>query len=147
MRPVSHVTCCQRRVSHHAAPSLMDLTEVQMGNQRWSSASGCFNLTVSPVQVVFEGFFDHPTRGHIRIDNIHMSSSVQLEQCTRKSRLPSVCAKRLIGPRRRQEENPLAGVGAAEHIVRRCLYPTYTKGVGETEEAASRPHAARRRRF
>uniref|UniRef100_A0A3B4FBL1 Neuropilin n=1 Tax=Pundamilia nyererei TaxID=303518 RepID=A0A3B4FBL1_9CICH len=27
-------------------------------------------------QVVFEGFFEHPTRGHIRIDNIHMSSSL-----------------------------------------------------------------------
>uniref|UniRef100_A0A4W6GAR8 Neuropilin n=1 Tax=Lates calcarifer TaxID=8187 RepID=A0A4W6GAR8_LATCA len=36
-------------------------------------------------QVVFEGFFDHPTRGHIRIDNIHMSNSMELEQCTRKS--------------------------------------------------------------
>uniref|UniRef100_A0A8C5HN39 Neuropilin n=1 Tax=Gouania willdenowi TaxID=441366 RepID=A0A8C5HN39_GOUWI len=34
-------------------------------------------------QVVFEGFFDHPTRGHIRIDNIHMSNSIELEQCTR----------------------------------------------------------------
>uniref|UniRef100_A0A674P3X6 Neuropilin n=1 Tax=Takifugu rubripes TaxID=31033 RepID=A0A674P3X6_TAKRU len=34
-------------------------------------------------QVVFEGFFDHPTRGHIRIDNIHMSSDIQLEECTR----------------------------------------------------------------
>uniref|UniRef100_A0A674MY73 Neuropilin n=1 Tax=Takifugu rubripes TaxID=31033 RepID=A0A674MY73_TAKRU len=33
-------------------------------------------------QVVFEGFFDHPTRGHIRIDNIHMSSDIQLEECT-----------------------------------------------------------------
>ncbi|KAK7938820.1 hypothetical protein WMY93_002146 [Mugilogobius chulae] len=33
-------------------------------------------------QVVFEGFFEHPTRGHIRIDNIHMSSSVDLDQCT-----------------------------------------------------------------
>uniref|UniRef100_A0A669DWY3 Neuropilin n=1 Tax=Oreochromis niloticus TaxID=8128 RepID=A0A669DWY3_ORENI len=32
-------------------------------------------------QVVFEGFFEHPTRGHIRIDNIHMSSSADLEQC------------------------------------------------------------------
>uniref|UniRef100_A0A8D2ZVM9 Neuropilin n=1 Tax=Scophthalmus maximus TaxID=52904 RepID=A0A8D2ZVM9_SCOMX len=30
-------------------------------------------------QVVFEGFFDHPTRGHIRIDNIHMSNSMELE--------------------------------------------------------------------
>uniref|UniRef100_A0A8C3G9Y4 Neuropilin n=1 Tax=Cyclopterus lumpus TaxID=8103 RepID=A0A8C3G9Y4_CYCLU len=33
-------------------------------------------------QVAFEGFFDHPTRGHIRIDNIHMSNSIELEQCT-----------------------------------------------------------------
>ncbi|RVE57745.1 hypothetical protein OJAV_G00202370 [Oryzias javanicus] len=32
-------------------------------------------------QVVFEGFFENPTRGHIRIDNIHMSDSIQLEQC------------------------------------------------------------------
>uniref|UniRef100_A0A673CTC1 Neuropilin n=1 Tax=Sphaeramia orbicularis TaxID=375764 RepID=A0A673CTC1_9TELE len=38
-------------------------------------------------QVVFEGFFEHPTRGHIRIDNIHMSNSMELEQCTRKSHL------------------------------------------------------------
>lgn len=37
-----------------------------------------------PVQVVFEGFFDHPTRGHIKIDNIHMSNNIQLEECTRK---------------------------------------------------------------
>ncbi|XP_071389126.1 neuropilin-2-like, partial [Centroberyx affinis] len=33
-------------------------------------------------QVVFEGFFEHGTRGHIRIDNIHMSNSIELEQCT-----------------------------------------------------------------
>ncbi|XP_015254043.1 PREDICTED: neuropilin-2-like [Cyprinodon variegatus] len=32
-------------------------------------------------QVVFEGFFDHPTRGHIRIDNIYMSNNIELEQC------------------------------------------------------------------
>uniref|UniRef100_A0A665VGJ0 Neuropilin n=1 Tax=Echeneis naucrates TaxID=173247 RepID=A0A665VGJ0_ECHNA len=32
-------------------------------------------------QVVFEGFFDHISRGHIRIDNIHMSKSIELEQC------------------------------------------------------------------
>lgn len=60
---------------------------------------------MSRVQVVFEGFFDHPTRGHIRIDNIHMSNSVQLEQCTRKSRLPvchlstsTACSSEMIGP-------------------------------------------------
>ncbi|KAJ3592136.1 hypothetical protein NHX12_007265, partial [Muraenolepis orangiensis] len=34
-------------------------------------------------QVVFEGFFEHGTRlGHINIDNIQMSSSLELEQCT-----------------------------------------------------------------
>uniref|UniRef100_A0A8C4ZF17 Neuropilin n=1 Tax=Gadus morhua TaxID=8049 RepID=A0A8C4ZF17_GADMO len=34
-------------------------------------------------QVVFEGFFEHGTRGHIRIDNVQMSSSMDQEQCTR----------------------------------------------------------------
>uniref|UniRef100_A0A673CHW3 Neuropilin n=1 Tax=Sphaeramia orbicularis TaxID=375764 RepID=A0A673CHW3_9TELE len=29
-------------------------------------------------QVVFEGFFEHPTRGHIRIDNIHMTFNAAL---------------------------------------------------------------------
>nr|AAI63576.1 Neuropilin 2b [Danio rerio]AAI63589.1 Neuropilin 2b [Danio rerio] len=33
-------------------------------------------------QVVIEGFFERGSRGHIRIDNIHMSSSIDLEQCT-----------------------------------------------------------------
>uniref|UniRef100_A0A3B5AUT2 Neuropilin n=1 Tax=Stegastes partitus TaxID=144197 RepID=A0A3B5AUT2_9TELE len=42
-------------------------------------------------QVVFEGFFDHPTRGHIRIDNIHMSSSIELEQCTRERTFTIIC--------------------------------------------------------
>lgn len=68
---------------------------------------GCNVLSSSSVfQVVFEGFFDHPTRGHIRIDNIHMSSSVELEQCTRKSHnLPvvlidmSVCPTVSLPPR------------------------------------------------
>lgn len=35
-------------------------------------------------QVVFEGFFDRGSRGHIWVDNIHMSTSTELEQCTRK---------------------------------------------------------------
>uniref|UniRef100_A0A8C1AQ45 Neuropilin n=1 Tax=Cyprinus carpio carpio TaxID=630221 RepID=A0A8C1AQ45_CYPCA len=34
-------------------------------------------------QVVIEGFFEHGSRGHIWVDNIHMSSSIELEQCTR----------------------------------------------------------------
>lgn len=33
-----------------------------------------------------EGFFAHGTRGHIWIDNIHMSLSTPLTECTRKSR-------------------------------------------------------------
>uniref|UniRef100_A0A8C2ZWJ4 Neuropilin n=1 Tax=Cyclopterus lumpus TaxID=8103 RepID=A0A8C2ZWJ4_CYCLU len=35
-------------------------------------------------QVVMEGFFVHGTRGHIWIDNIHISSSTLLKECTRK---------------------------------------------------------------
>uniref|UniRef100_A0A3Q1IGQ0 Neuropilin n=1 Tax=Anabas testudineus TaxID=64144 RepID=A0A3Q1IGQ0_ANATE len=48
-------------------------------------------------QVVFEGFFDHPTRGHIRIDNIHMSNSMPLEQCTQNERQKWWRAKSLRG--------------------------------------------------
>ncbi|XP_047211053.1 neuropilin-2a isoform X1 [Girardinichthys multiradiatus] len=33
-------------------------------------------------QVVIEGFFEHSTRGHIWIDNIHMSGSSPLKECT-----------------------------------------------------------------
>ncbi|XP_056321201.1 neuropilin-2b isoform X1 [Danio aesculapii] len=33
-------------------------------------------------QVVIEGLFERGSRGHIRVDNIHMSSSIELEQCT-----------------------------------------------------------------
>uniref|UniRef100_A0A8C9U098 Neuropilin n=1 Tax=Scleropages formosus TaxID=113540 RepID=A0A8C9U098_SCLFO len=36
-------------------------------------------------QVILEGFFDHGSRGHIWLDNVDMSSSTMLEQCTRKS--------------------------------------------------------------
>ncbi|XP_051564741.1 neuropilin-2b isoform X2 [Myxocyprinus asiaticus] len=33
-------------------------------------------------QVVIEGFFERGSRGHIWVDNIHMSSNTELEQCT-----------------------------------------------------------------
>ncbi|KAG7264756.1 hypothetical protein CRUP_009078 [Coryphaenoides rupestris] len=33
-------------------------------------------------QVVLEGVFDHGTRGHIWIDNVQMSASTPLEECT-----------------------------------------------------------------
>uniref|UniRef100_A0A671KBD2 Neuropilin n=1 Tax=Sinocyclocheilus anshuiensis TaxID=1608454 RepID=A0A671KBD2_9TELE len=35
-------------------------------------------------QVVIEGFFERGSRGHIWVDNIHMSSSIELEQCTQR---------------------------------------------------------------
>lgn len=36
-----------------------------------------------------EGFLAHGTRGHIWIDNIHMSLGTPLTECTRKSRCSS----------------------------------------------------------
>uniref|UniRef100_A0A671VVJ7 Neuropilin n=1 Tax=Sparus aurata TaxID=8175 RepID=A0A671VVJ7_SPAAU len=45
----------------------------------WKEGRTILPQSPKEYQVVFEGFFDHPTRGHIRIDNIHMSSSVELE--------------------------------------------------------------------
>ncbi|KAL4609050.1 neuropilin-2-like isoform X1 [Arapaima gigas] len=39
-------------------------------------------------QVVMEGSFDHGNRGHIWIDNIHMSSSTPPEECSRKCASP-----------------------------------------------------------
>lgn len=47
-----------------------------------SSISVC---TVSCAQVVIEGLFEHSGKGHIWIDNVHMSASTPLEECTRKS--------------------------------------------------------------
>uniref|UniRef100_A0A3Q0S8W6 Neuropilin n=1 Tax=Amphilophus citrinellus TaxID=61819 RepID=A0A3Q0S8W6_AMPCI len=60
---------------------------VLKGDQGTHWKEGRTILPQSPkeYQVVFEGFFDHPTKGHIRIDNIHMSNSVDLAQCARKS--------------------------------------------------------------
>uniref|UniRef100_A0A8C9YEF5 Neuropilin n=1 Tax=Sander lucioperca TaxID=283035 RepID=A0A8C9YEF5_SANLU len=51
----------------------------------WREGRTVLPQSPNEYQVAFEGFFDHPTRGHIRIDNIHMSNSIELEQCTRKS--------------------------------------------------------------
>lgn len=36
-----------------------------------------------------EGFFAHGTRGHVWIDNIRMSPSTPLEECTRKWHKPT----------------------------------------------------------
>uniref|UniRef100_A0A8C9YDZ2 Neuropilin n=1 Tax=Sander lucioperca TaxID=283035 RepID=A0A8C9YDZ2_SANLU len=48
----------------------------------WREGRTVLPQSPNEYQVAFEGFFDHPTRGHIRIDNIHMSNSIELEQCT-----------------------------------------------------------------
>ncbi|XP_076018121.1 neuropilin-2b, partial [Genypterus blacodes] len=56
---------------------------VLKGDQGPHWREGRTTLPQSPreYQVVFEGFFEHSSRGHIRIDNIHMSS-MMLDQCT-----------------------------------------------------------------
>ncbi|KAJ8255194.1 hypothetical protein GJAV_G00202080 [Gymnothorax javanicus] len=48
-------------------------------------------------QVVMEGFFDHGSRGHIWMDNIHMSSSTPLEECTQP--YPAVFPPDMTDPR------------------------------------------------
>uniref|UniRef100_A0AAR2L5T0 Neuropilin n=1 Tax=Pygocentrus nattereri TaxID=42514 RepID=A0AAR2L5T0_PYGNA len=54
------------------------------GEQGHSWKEGRTILPRSPKEykVVIEGFFEHGSRGHIWIDNIHMSTTTELEQCT-----------------------------------------------------------------
>uniref|UniRef100_A0A8C7JPC7 Neuropilin n=1 Tax=Oncorhynchus kisutch TaxID=8019 RepID=A0A8C7JPC7_ONCKI len=49
----------------------------------WKEGRTILPQSPKEYQVVIEGFFEHSNRGHIWIDNIHMSSSTELEQCTR----------------------------------------------------------------
>ncbi|XP_036815367.1 neuropilin-2 isoform X2 [Oncorhynchus mykiss] len=48
----------------------------------WKEGRTILPQSPKEYQVVIEGFFEHSNRGHIWIDNIHMSSSTELEQCT-----------------------------------------------------------------
>ncbi|XP_028971809.2 neuropilin-2 isoform X3 [Esox lucius] len=48
----------------------------------WKEGRTILPQSPKEYQVVIEGFFEHGNRGHIWIDNIHMSSSTDLEQCT-----------------------------------------------------------------
>uniref|UniRef100_A0A671WWB0 Neuropilin n=1 Tax=Sparus aurata TaxID=8175 RepID=A0A671WWB0_SPAAU len=50
----------------------------------WKEGRTILPRSPKDFQVVMEGFFVHGTRGHIWIDNIHMSSSIPLKECTRK---------------------------------------------------------------
>ncbi|XP_029030483.1 neuropilin-2a isoform X1 [Betta splendens] len=48
----------------------------------WKEGRTILPRSPKDFQVVMEGFFVHGTRGHIWIDNIHMSSSTPLKECT-----------------------------------------------------------------
>ncbi|XP_061745389.1 neuropilin-2a isoform X4 [Nerophis ophidion] len=48
----------------------------------WKEGRTILPRSPKEYQVVMEGFFAHGTRGHVWIDNIHMSSSTPLEECT-----------------------------------------------------------------
>uniref|UniRef100_A0A8C4H7J5 Neuropilin n=1 Tax=Dicentrarchus labrax TaxID=13489 RepID=A0A8C4H7J5_DICLA len=48
----------------------------------WKEGRTILPRSPKDFQVVMEGFFVHNTRGHIWIDNIHMSSSIPLKECT-----------------------------------------------------------------
>ncbi|XP_068612342.1 neuropilin-2a, partial [Brachionichthys hirsutus] len=48
----------------------------------WKEGRTILPRSPKDVQVVMEGFFVHGTRGHIWIDNIQMSTSVPLKECT-----------------------------------------------------------------
>ncbi|TRY66022.1 hypothetical protein DNTS_014111 [Danionella cerebrum] len=48
----------------------------------WREGRTILPQSPKPYQVVFEGFFERNSRGHIWVDNIHMSSSIELEHCT-----------------------------------------------------------------
>ncbi|XP_041821834.1 neuropilin-2a isoform X3 [Chelmon rostratus] len=50
----------------------------------WKEGRTILPRSPKDFQVVMEGFFVHGTRGHIWIDNIHMSSSIPLKECTLK---------------------------------------------------------------
>uniref|UniRef100_A0A3P8VQV0 Neuropilin n=1 Tax=Cynoglossus semilaevis TaxID=244447 RepID=A0A3P8VQV0_CYNSE len=48
----------------------------------WKEGRTILPRSPKDFQVVMEGFFAHGTRGHIWIDNVHMSSSTPLKECT-----------------------------------------------------------------
>ncbi|XP_030635634.1 neuropilin-2a [Chanos chanos] len=48
----------------------------------WKEGRTILPRSPKEFQVVIEGFFEHGNKGHIWIDNVHMSTSTPLEQCT-----------------------------------------------------------------
>ncbi|XP_030265595.1 neuropilin-2a isoform X3 [Sparus aurata] len=55
----------------------------------WKEGRTILPRSPKDFQVVMEGFFVHGTRGHIWIDNIHMSSSIPLKECTQTVKRPN----------------------------------------------------------
>uniref|UniRef100_A0A9J7XXL5 Neuropilin n=1 Tax=Cyprinus carpio carpio TaxID=630221 RepID=A0A9J7XXL5_CYPCA len=74
-------------------------------------------------QVVIEGFFERGSQGHIWVDNIHMSSSIELEQCTQR-RPEDLGNKRLFGGR--------------EHIGQGFPFPAWTTPYPSREPPVTR---------
>ncbi|KAI1885011.1 hypothetical protein AGOR_G00215790 [Albula goreensis] len=48
----------------------------------WRQGRTILPRSPKETQVIMEGFLDHANRGHIWLDNIHMSSSTPLDECT-----------------------------------------------------------------
>ncbi|KAJ8282962.1 hypothetical protein COCON_G00054810 [Conger conger] len=63
----------------------------------WQEGRTILPRSPKEFQVVMEGFFDHGSRGHIWMDNIHMSSSTPLEECTKP--FPAVFPPDMTDPR------------------------------------------------
>ncbi|XP_031648159.1 neuropilin-2 isoform X1 [Oncorhynchus kisutch] len=68
------------RDAHHKETLLWALRGDQ--GPVWKEGRTILPRSPKEFQVVMEGFFDHGTKGHIMIDNIHMSSGTPLEECT-----------------------------------------------------------------
>uniref|UniRef100_A0A665XAS7 Neuropilin n=1 Tax=Echeneis naucrates TaxID=173247 RepID=A0A665XAS7_ECHNA len=63
----------------------------------WKEGRTILPRSPKSYQVVVEGFFAHGTRGHIWIDNIHITSSIPLKECTRKSHMYTYTKENEVG--------------------------------------------------
>ncbi|CAB1452822.1 unnamed protein product [Pleuronectes platessa] len=70
------------RDGHSEETLLWTLTDDQ--GSLWKEGRTILPRSPKDFQVVMEGFFVHGTRGHIWIDNIHISSSTPLKECTQR---------------------------------------------------------------
>ncbi|XP_071320642.1 neuropilin-2a isoform X2 [Trachinotus anak] len=71
------------RDAHNEETLLWTLKDDQ--STGWKEGRTILPRSPKDFQVVMEGFFAHGTRGHIWIDNIQMSSSTPLKECTLKT--------------------------------------------------------------